>query len=92
MGPDGHFASLFPNDDLSENILNSSEKGICNTNAPSFPNKRITYSFQSILEGKIIYLIITGKNKKEVLENYNLDLPIHKLLVKRNDIKIYYAD
>jgi hypothetical protein len=37
-------------------------------------------------------LIITGKNKKEVLENYKLDLPIHKLLVKRNDIKIYYAD
>lgn len=92
MGPDGHFASLFPDDELSEKLLNSSEMGIFNTIAPSYPNKRITYSFQSILESKIIYLIITGKNKKEVLENYKLDLPIHKLLVKRNDIKIYYAD
>jgi len=36
--------------------------------------------------------MITGKKKKEVLENLHLNLPIHKLLSKRNDIHIYYAD
>lgn len=92
MGTDGHFASLFPGDKSSEEILNSSEKAIFNTSAPSFPEKRITCSFQLILESETVYLIITGKSKKEILKRTEHNLPIHKLLAKRNDIKIYYAD
>lgn len=92
MGTDGHFASLFPGDKSSEKILNSNEKAIFNTSAPSFPEQRITCSFQMILDCQSIYLIITGQTKKEVLLNSKLNLPIHKLLAKRNDIKIYYAD
>jgi 6-phosphogluconolactonase len=92
MGPDGHFASLFPNDPASDNVMKSNEKAIFNTNAPSFPEERITCSFQLILESKSIYLILIGKTKKDILCNDELDLPIHKLLAKRNDIKIYYAD
>jgi 6-phosphogluconolactonase len=92
MGTDGHFASLFPGDESSEKILNSNEKAVFNTNAPSFPKQRITCSFQMILDSKSIYLIITGQTKKDLLSTTELNLPIHKLLVKRNDIKIYYAD
>jgi 6-phosphogluconolactonase len=92
MGGDGHFASLFPGDESSEKVLGSNEKAIFNTNAPSFPEQRVTCSFQMILDCKCIYLIITGQSKKDVLLNPELNLPIHKLLAKRNDIKIYYAD
>lgn len=92
MGTDGHFASIFPGDECSEKILNSNEKAIFNTTAPSFPERRITCSFQMILESTSIYLIITGQTKKDVLLNSKLNLPIHKLLAKQNDIKIYYAD
>jgi 6-phosphogluconolactonase len=92
MGGDGHVASLFPGDESSEKVLDSNEKAIFNTTAPSFPERRVTCSFQMIVESKSIYLIITGKSKKDVLLNSELNLPIHKLLAKRNDIKIYYAD
>jgi 6-phosphogluconolactonase len=92
MGGDGHFASLFPGDESSEKVLDSNEKAIFNTSAPSFPERRVTCSFQMIVESKSIYLIITGQSKKDVLLNSELNLPIHKLLSKRNDIKIYYAD
>jgi 6-phosphogluconolactonase/glucosamine-6-phosphate isomerase/deaminase len=44
------------------------------------------------MNSKIILLMITGKKKKEVLQNQALSLPIHKLLNRRNDIQIYYAD
>lgn len=92
MGGDGHFASLFPGDESSEKVLDSNEKAIFNTTAPLFPEMRVTCSFQLIVESKSIYLIITGQSKKDVLLNSELNLPIHKLLAKRNDIKIYYAD
>jgi 6-phosphogluconolactonase len=92
MGVDGHFASLFPFDKSSEKILNSNEKAIFNTSAPSFPEQRITCSFQMILDCQSIYLIFTGQTKKDILVATELNLPIHKLLAKRNDIKIYYAD
>jgi 6-phosphogluconolactonase len=92
MGVDGHFASLFPGDESSEKILNSNEKAIFNTSAPSFPEQRITCSFQMIIDCQSIYLIITGQTKKDILVATELNLPIHKLLAKRNDIKIYYAD
>jgi 6-phosphogluconolactonase len=92
MGTDGHFASLFPGDESSEKILNLDEKAVFNTNAPSFPKQRITCSFQMLLDSKSIYLIITGQTKKDILSTSKRNLPIHKLLAKRNDIKIYYAD
>ncbi|MFM7662377.1 MAG: 6-phosphogluconolactonase [Bacteroidota bacterium] len=92
MGSDGHFASLFPGDESSEKILNSNEKAIFNTRAPSFPEQRITCSLQMLLDCQAMYLIITGPTKKGILLNTELNLPIHKLLARRNDIKIYYAD
>jgi 6-phosphogluconolactonase len=92
MGEDGHFASLFPGDFVSEKLLAQNQLGIFNTTAPNMPHNRITCSMQLILNSSMILLMITGKKKKEVLENLHLNLPIHKLLSKRNDIHIYYAD
>lgn len=92
MGTDGHFASLFPGDESSQKILDSNEKAVFNTNAPSFPKQRITCSLQMILDSNSLYLIITGQTKKDLLSTTELNLPIHKLLAKRNDLKIYYAD
>lgn len=92
MGEDGHFASLFPHDLNSEILLSENYIGIFNTNAPSEPMKRITCSMQMIQNSQFIVLMITGEKKKEILKNQSLNLPIHKLLNKRNDIHIYYAD
>jgi len=91
MGPDGHTASLFPNDPSSEQILDNNDIGLFNTNAPSIPTRRITCSKKMLLNSKHIFLLIFGEEKLNVLENSNLNLPIHALLKERNDIEIYYA-
>lgn len=91
MGPDGHTASLFPNDPSSEQILANNDIGLFNTNAPSIPTRRITCSKQMLLNAKHIFLLIFGEEKLNILENSNLNLPIHVLLKERNDIEIYYA-
>ena len=91
MGPDGHTASLFPNDPSSEQILANNDVGLFNTNAPSIPTRRITCSKQMLLNAKHIFLLIFGEEKLNILENSNLNLPIHVLLKERNDIEIYYA-
>lgn len=91
MGPDGHTASLFPNDPSSEQILANNDIGLFNTNAPSIPTRRITCSKQMLLNAKHIFLLIFGEEKLNILENSNLNLPIHVLLKERTDIEIYYA-
>jgi 6-phosphogluconolactonase len=91
MGPDGHTASLFPDDLSSDLAMESNEINLFNTNAPSTPTKRITCSKKMILNAKHIYLLIFGDEKISVLKNSKLNLPIHQLLEERNDIKIYHA-
>ncbi len=91
MGPDGHTASLFPNDPSSELVMSSGEISLFNTNAPNAPTRRITCSKNLILQAKHIYLLIFGEEKLEVLKNKKLNLPIHQLLMEREDIEIYYA-
>ena len=90
MGLDGHTASIFPNDPQSNEVLSSNEKSIFSTKAPNYPNKRITCSLDMITSASSIYLIISGNEKLNILENNELSLPIHDVLKKRNDINIYF--
>ena len=90
MGTDGHTASIFPNDPQSNEVLSSNERSIFSTKAPNHPTHRITCSLDMITNASSIYLIISGDKKLNILENNELSLPIHDVLKKRNDIKIYF--
>lgn len=92
MGTDGHFASIFPNDSASENALHASEKEMNYTTAPSHPKQRITCNAALIAAAKTIYLVITGEEKRKLLMNKGLQLPIHQFLEQRPDLQIYYTD
>lgn len=92
MGEDGHTASIFPGDSASSLALESPESTLFTTEAPVYPQDRITCSYTLLRHATFIYLIITGKKKKDILFDKNLNLPIHTILKDRPDLKIYYLD
>ena len=92
MGPDGHTASIFPDDKASEDVRTNNKSSIENTKAPAYPTERITCSTAMLCNSHKIYLLFTGKDKLDVLMDINLKLPIHDIISKRRDIIIYYAD
>lgn len=77
MGPDGHTASVFPNDPASQNALQNTTGNIYNTNAPAHPTQRITCSANLLCRSKHLLLMLTGEQKLEVFEQaQKLKLPI----------------
>ena len=77
MGPDGHTASIFPNDFASEQAVFDERSLLSNTNAPSEPTQRITFNGPVLRRTKSLYLMITGAQKKDIFDNSAaLDLPI----------------
>jgi 6-phosphogluconolactonase len=91
MGSDGHTASLFPNDEASENNLRSPEiKPLAiQTKAPVEPKHRITCSKELLLSSPNIYLMIVGQDKLSVLnESKEKQYPIAKFTHKSN---VYFA-
>lgn len=90
MGGDGHFASLFPNDEPSEKGLSATECGCLGTNAPSHPTKRIStnLAFINSIEHRI--LLITGTDKLDKLKASPVErTPISYLVDALTEI--YYA-
>ena len=92
MGTDGHIASIFPGDKESLIALSTGEKAILKTIAPSEPSHRITCSMKMITDATSIYLLFHGNEKRKVLHDENKSLPIHDLLEKRKDVKLFYLD
>lgn len=89
MGEDGHTASLFPNDEVSEQLLKSSEVGIYNTISPNFPNYRITCSAAMLLQAENIILMLSGEKKLQVFEtstDYQLPISFFK-----DKLQVYYS-
>ena len=69
MGPDGHTASIFPNDPNSNLALQAdTARLIFNTNAPAHPTQRITCSAALLCRSKHLLLMLTGEQKLEVFE------------------------
>ena len=91
MGGDGHIASLFPNDASSTEGLLTNDVTYINTQAPVTPIKRISCTKTVIKNTQRVYLLISGEEKREVLENENLNLPIHTILKELKNLTIYYA-
>ena len=89
MGEDGHTASLFPNDEVSEQLLRSSEIGIYNTISPNFPNNRITCSAAMLLQADNIVLMLSGEKKLQVFEtSAENQLPISFF---KDKLQVFYS-
>jgi 6-phosphogluconolactonase len=93
MGSDGHVASLFPEDPRSLSILSSSGIGLLNTNTPNTPNRRISCSKSLLLNAPYKFLMITGKEKLDLLmaQRKNL-LPIDHFTKEIDNLVTYYSE
>ena len=63
MGDDGHTASIFPNDPMSEQAIKEENVGICYTNSPNHPTKRITCNLSMLTSSSHVFLYFTGLKK-----------------------------
>jgi 6-phosphogluconolactonase len=72
FGTDGHFASIFPSIQLEfEQVLNSKSKAIHTISHPPYPvPNRFTLSPKYILSSGKIIVILIGKDKKAILEEF----------------------
>ena len=93
MGTDGHFASLFTGDPASISGLLPNAPLLINTKAPTEPIHRISFSAPALYKAKYVYLMITGKQKLEVLTNSEKDnLPVAYMLKNKPKMKIIYSE
>ncbi len=93
MGNDGHVASLFPEDNSSQRILNGSEIGLFNTRSPNAPHERISCSKAMLLEATNKFLMITGKEKLALLEKSRENLlPIDYFTKEIDNLVTYYSE
>jgi len=81
VGDDGHIASLFSN----TNALNISEKCFIENEVNILTRWRVTSTFSLLSSIENIYLLVTGENKKNILQEmkHNEELPINKLIEMR---------
>ena len=94
MGTDGHFASIFPNDEKSQKALfDKNETIIHYTEAPAVPKQRITYSWPFLRKSKTLILHITGQNKMDLLKDKNRDrLPIDIIFNDNKGPLVYWTE
>ena len=73
MGEDGHTASIFPGPDYDEALSGPRERRALGVMPdplpPEAPVPRVTLSRQGIVTAKAITVVITGANKRKVLED-----------------------
>ena len=78
VGEDGHIASLFPD----TTALNADEKGFVHNEVNILTRWRVTSTFELLKNVENVYLLVTGDNKKEVIEKIGKenDLPVNELI------------
>jgi 6-phosphogluconolactonase len=78
VGEDGHIASLFPN----TTALDADEKGFVHNEVNILTRWRVTSTFELLKNVEHVYLLVTGDNKKEIIEKIGKenDLPVNKLI------------
>lgn len=106
MGADGHFASLFPAADrLAEGVDVNTSRLTLPMQVPGVPDMRISLTLAAILNARNLYLLITGVEKLNVLQQAQADadkaagsassftLPMSHLLHHAGDrLVVHYAD
>ena len=78
VGEDGHIASLFP----GTTALNADEKGLVQNEVNILTRWRVTSTFELLKNVEHVYLLVTGNNKKEIVEKIGKenDLPVNELI------------
>ena len=85
MGNDGHFASIFPEMDNTQALLDINASKLCLPAQPLDKPARMSLTLPYLLTAKRIFLFITGADKKEITQqqsdvNASPVLPIYSLL------------
>lgn len=78
VGKDGHIASLFPD----TTALNAKEKGFVQNEVNILTKWRVTCTFELLKDIEQVYLLVTGENKREIIEKIGKenDLPVNELI------------
>lgn len=98
MGPDGHTASWFPSGKGLDRAL-SEDPALYTVaiDAAGCPvagkhTDRMTVTLNVVKAAKTVILLITGEEKRAVLDDRKANLPIHRALAARNDdIEVIWA-
>lgn len=101
MGNDGHFASLFPQaPNLAVGLDPNNSEILLEVLAPDLSEPRISFSLSALLSAKHLHLLITGADKKQLLEQAQANVaagksgqwPIEALLQQAgDDLTVHYA-
>jgi len=78
VGEDGHIASLFQD----TTALNADEKGFVHNEVNILTRWRVTSTFELLKNVEHVYLLVTGDNKKGIIEKIGKenDLPVNELI------------
>jgi len=78
VGEDGHIASLFPN----TTALESDKIGFVENEVNILSKWRITSTYELLKDVEHLYLLVTGENKKEIIEQIGKEnnLPVNELI------------
>lgn len=69
MGEDGHTASLFPcSEQITQGLDLESEQSYIAVHPTTAANQRMSLTLPALIQGKQIYLHLTGEGKKQVLD------------------------
>lgn len=98
MGTDGHTASFFPGGSrLAEAISPETPRGVITMEAEGAGETRLTFTFASLQDARLLVLHIEGQGKKDVLaaaeaDGPESDMPIRAILRRAaTPIDIYWA-
>ena len=78
VGEDGHIASLFPD----TTALNADEKSFVQNEVNILTKWRVTSTFELLKNVENVYLLVTGDNKKDIIEKIGKEngLPVNELI------------
>jgi 6-phosphogluconolactonase len=98
MGTDGHTASFFPHGNrLAEAISAATPRGVITMEAEGAGETRLTFTFASLQDARLLVLHIEGQGKKDVLaaaqaDGPEEDMPIRAILRRAaTPLDIYWA-
>ncbi|WP_337183620.1 6-phosphogluconolactonase [Shinella sp.] len=98
MGTDGHTASFFPGgSNLAEAISSKTPRGVITMEAQGAGETRLTFTFTSLQDARLLVLHIEGQGKKDVLaaatgDGPETDMPIRAVLRRAaTPVDIYWA-
>jgi 6-phosphogluconolactonase len=98
MGGDGHTASFFPGgNNLKLALDTSTPRGIITMEADGAGEPRLTFTFSSLQDARLLVLHIEGESKKEVLAKAEqpgdeMEMPIRAFLRRAaSPLQIYWA-